>query len=498
MCTISSHNERTSIINAIVKIFYFSITIILASCEKEIFIEPKSSSEHVSYCSAYINSNPAGAQIYVDNKYSGRLTPDTVKWLAKGDHDVRLRFNAVLDTVFKMQTDYSSLNSVYIDYFATFNNYGSIYCKSVPSSANIYLNKQLTDKFTNDTLKYLLPGDYEIRYYHYGFRDDSVTVKVSGGKTVPVNLTLQDTSEWIDYRTVNSAIPSNNIVAFKVDKINNIWIATFNNGLSKFTNQKFTNYTKSNSGLPSDFVTCLAVDQNNVLWVGTMEGLARFDGVNWKQYTIESGLPSNYITALYCDTNGDTYVGTKMGLSSIYEGYVFERMYQSLSLLKSSISSITGNNTGSLWVATTEGIAACFDKEWQTFTKEKNGLLGYEAGHIGITSNGTVWCAFPENPVLKTPGGLMKYEAGIWSEFALSKYIKNELQRVFIDARDNVWLATSAGIYVIWSDGSVGFFAGKQYAMFTSDVRDVLVDKKNKVWFALWGGGIVKCKLKML
>lgn len=497
MFTASFRNKPINLVSAFIIIVCLSSILILSSCEKEIFVEPKNSSEHFSYCSAFINSNPAGAQIYIDNKFSGRITPDTVKWLAQGDHDVRLRFNAVLDTVFKMQTDYSSLKSVYVDYFATFNNYGSIYCQSVPSSANIYLNKNKTGNFTNDTLKYLLPGNYEVKYYHYGFRDDSVTVKVTGGKTASVNVTLQDTSEWIDYRTVNSAIPSNNVVAFKVDNTNNIWIATYDNGLSKFTNQKFKNYNKSNSGLPSDFVTCLEVDQNNVLWVGTMEGLASFDGVNWKKYTTKSGLPSNYITALYCDTEGYTYIGTKMGLASINGDNLFRRIYKDVPILNSSISSIAGNSNGSLWVAAAGGVASCIDKEWETFTKEKNGLLGYDAGYIGIATDGTVWCSFPENPAIKITGGLMKYEGGIWSEFTLSKYIKGRLQRVFIDARDNVWLGTIAGIYVIWSDGSLGYFSGKKYAMFSSDGRDILVDKKNKVWFAFWGGGIVKCKLKM-
>jgi hypothetical protein len=325
------------------------------SCEKEVFVESKNSTEHVNYCSTYISSNPQGARIYIDNKYAGLITPDTVKWLSLGNHNVKLQFNNVLDTVFNIQTEYSAINSVFIDYFATFYHYGKIFCKSTPPSAEIYLNGSSTHQFTPDTLHYKLPGTYKVKLKREYFRDDSASVVVKGGVVSNIELTLQDTSEWIDYRVINSAIPSNNIMAFHVDNNNSIWIATYNSGLSKYTNQKFTNYTKSNSGLPGDMLTCIDVDADNSVWIGTTEGLAKYDGINWLNFNTQSGLPSNYITAIYCDNNRNTYVGTRMGLTLIRDSDVISDFMVNAPLLSNSIFSITGKSDGSLWVASVGG-----------------------------------------------------------------------------------------------------------------------------------------------
>jgi ligand-binding sensor domain-containing protein len=42
-----------------------------------------------------------------------------------------------------------------------------------------------------------------------------------------------------------------------------------------------------------------------------VEGLAKFDGVNWTVYnTSNSGLPDNYVNAIAIDGQGNKWIGT--------------------------------------------------------------------------------------------------------------------------------------------------------------------------------------------
>lgn len=79
----------------------------------------------------------------------------------------------------------------------------------------------------------------------------------------------------------------------------------------------------TDSGLPDPTVTAVAVQSNAVVWVGTINGLARFDGVDWVHYTKRSGaLPDDTVWSLAIDerTSGVTlWAGTGAGLAS-YDG----------------------------------------------------------------------------------------------------------------------------------------------------------------------------------
>lgn len=473
--------------------------ILFYACEKELFVE-SALPETGSYFAAYITSNPQGAEIYINGKYSGKNTPDTVKWLLKGEHTVRLRFNSALDTIFSMRNETGELKSVYIDYLTVFNHYGNLYCTSEPTSAYIYVDGNYTARFTPDTLKYLLPGSYKIKYEQYRHRSDSTLVEVIGGKTTRVNMYLQDTTDWLDYRASNSKIPTDRIVCFDVDMNNAVWIGTFDCGVSRLLNGRFTHYNLSNSSIPSNFVTAIEIDAMNHIWIGTLNGLAEFDGTEWKTYNSSGGLPSNTITALYYSPKGIMYVGTNKGLGIIENGYASPGAQLDIPLLLKPIASITGNRNGDIWVASEGGLSYFSNDEWKMFTRESDGLLSTDAGYTALDISGNLWCSFPIKIYQGNyqAGGLMKFDGTRWVEYPLPITVKGKIQRIYADYRGNVWVATPNGIYMLLPEGGHLLFASKRYAMATYNATDVLVDRKDKVWFALWEGGVVKCKLKLL
>lgn len=68
-----------------------------------------------------------------------------------------------------------------------------------------------------------------------------------------------------------------------------------------------------------NYVVSLAVDADSVVWAGTWgAGLSRFDGKEWRTFTIKDGLPGNHVFALAVN-GGRVWIGTNRGLAS-YDG----------------------------------------------------------------------------------------------------------------------------------------------------------------------------------
>ncbi len=476
------------------KIIPIILLVFTASCQKEVFTESDSSGADKGII--YVNTNPKGAKIYVDGKYSGYNTPDTLKWLSDSLHLITLKFSLIKDTSVRLRPQADVVKSIYVDYFASPSNYGGIKCESNPSNSLIYLNDASTSKNTPAYLSYLFPGSYEVKMSSPGFRSDSSNVIVYGGYDSYIKLTLQDTTSWIDYRINNSAIPSNKVVAVKADKNNNIWVGTLDYGIAKFSKNKFTHYTTSNSGLPYDFITCLDVDINNNLWVGTISGLARFNGTSWKTFDQQgSKIPANYITSIYCAPDGVTYVGTQKGLTKIVNDVPANYSSQTSPLLQNYISSITGTADGKLWVASVGGISYYSAGAWHTYTRQSSGLDGFDAGYLTVDKTGRVWCSFPENLKIGIMGGLMRFDGSNWREFSVPQIPKGKIQNLYCDTRGYVWVSSAIGILLVKPDDAQTLFKDTAYAMTTFDARCVTVDINNNAWFALFGGGIVKCKI---
>lgn len=78
---------------------YFIIIILvltLTSCEEETTSPPP----EVKYGSIFIQSNPTGAQIWVDNTNTGKVTPDSIINLSIGNHSITLKLSGFSDTTF--------------------------------------------------------------------------------------------------------------------------------------------------------------------------------------------------------------------------------------------------------------------------------------------------------------------------------------------------------------------------------------------------------------
>lgn len=111
-----------------------------------------------------------------------------------------------------------------------------------------------------------------------------------------------------------------------------------------------------------NYVVSLKVDKKGIVWAGTWGGgLARFDGSEWKNYTVKDGLPSNHVFMLYMDDNGTVWAGTSHGLAKINaDNKSFTVLKRKDGLYSDNVFSMSKASDGSYWVGSFGGVARLY------------------------------------------------------------------------------------------------------------------------------------------
>ena len=97
-----------------------------------------------------------------------------------------------------------------------------------------------------------------------------------------------------------------------------LWIATFN-GVSRFDGTNWTNYTQAD-GLAHYLVPSIAIENDGTVWFGTAGGVSHFDGSDWTTYTKDDGLVSDAIVSMAIDSAGVKWFGAIEGGVSSFDG----------------------------------------------------------------------------------------------------------------------------------------------------------------------------------
>lgn len=127
-------------------------------------------------------------------------------------------------------------------------------------------------------------------------------------------------------------IGKDNINFVQEDSQKRIWIGTYEKGLILYDSKKrkqLAIYTEKD-GLPSNNVVGLLEDDKHVFWISTTNGLSRYDGRSFRNYTTEDGLPAGvFNTNSYLkDNRGKMYFGTYSGLVSFFPEQIKDNNYR--------------------------------------------------------------------------------------------------------------------------------------------------------------------------
>ena len=212
----------------------------------------------------------------------------------------------------------------------------------------------------------------------------------------------------------------------------------------------------SNSGLPSSQVHEIYQDSRGFIWISTENGLARFDGMDFRTFRFSRGkaeaLASDLVPAVFEDSRGTLWVGTSRGLqifdpdnSSFHSIDLTEPEYAPY--VSDILEIKTGPTSTELWVATSSQGIYILDPQTHERKEDRQDLLNRNLPSLFMNrifqdSAGRVWLAGETS-------GLSVVDAASLQRASIS-IDEDIIVRGFAEDPDNgdILLGTMSGLFI--------------------------------------------------
>ena len=342
-------------------------------------------------------------------------------------------------------------------------------------------------------------------------------------------LTIYDGQEMRNF-TQKDGLPNAPVVDIFQDKVDNVWVASFNpreniGGVSLFQNDSLievfdyehglagnlvnvvnqdlngnilvggnggfqifsgdsTIYYDYTDGVANGWVTSIFTEGNNT-WIGTGDGLVKFNGKKFQNFTTEDGLVNPYIEVIAKAPDGKLWFGTNGGGISIYDGTIFKSLTWADGLPDNRIKDIYFDDTGDVLISTQGGLVKYNGK---TFVMLSPRTLGYDfnfmnPGKISKSQDGIYWIS--DN----AGSGILKYDPrSLMNITKEDSFPRGKINAAASDKNSNLWLASnSKGLIRIVNDKVIETF-GIKNGLRSNQINDVTIDIYNNIWMATENG----------
>ncbi|WP_300671114.1 ligand-binding sensor domain-containing diguanylate cyclase [Desulfoluna sp.] len=268
-----------------------------------------------------------------------------------------------------------------------------------------------------------------------------------------------------------------------------------------------------NEGLPQVSVNAILQDPEGFIWVATQEGLARFDGYEFKTFKHSAkdkrSIADNSTWALARGTNGNLWIGTNGGLSrldTITESFTTSRFEpdNDTSLSDLHVRCLFIDSKKRLWVGTRNGgLNSCVPEEdnalafrrYPAGIENTSGTCGSSIRAICEDSTGLLWVA--------TDKGLSCLNLNVPSRgFTHYRHTPGVRDSLSNDSVLTIYETQDGTLYVGTEDGLNRFNrAKKSFERFYHDpqnpqslshntIATIIQDNTGHVWIGTKGGGL--------
>jgi len=219
---------------------------------------------------------------------------------------------------------------------------------------------------------------------------------------------------------------------------------------------RFDSYTQQN-GLSGNLVYCINQDHEGWLWVGTDQGLSRFDGKRFRNF---SPSPNDSMSI-----NG-------LGIRVIYE-----------------------DKKGNLWIGTENGGLNLFNRDWEGFGQPFNHHLNDQSGEasvydIGEDRDNNLWIATNKNVFLiDSLGDAVKIwhegtdEYDLYRNLVISKIEFDNLGRLWIGTKTLLLIMDPISKKTVWQSNTPNH--NQLY-----NIVDLYHDSNGKMWVSTHSNGL--------
>ena len=234
---------------------------------------------------------------------------------------------------------------------------------------------------------------------------------------------------------------------------------------------------KKKDGLPQNFANPLTQTPDGYLWIGTQEGLARFDGVQFRVFNRKNTpeFKVNIITTLFVDRDSVLWIGTFGGGVLSYKNGAFRSFTYDHGLANDRVQAIYQDGNGYLWIGTGGGGVSVLQEDTiRTFDME-DGLLSDFV--VGVTEDDH------RNLLVATRRGISRREGEAFVPHVALPSPEDRISFMYRDKNTMVWIGTdSRNLYALRE----GAFRKPAFAMkpFPFAVNRMLMEEDGTVWLA--------------
>ncbi|GGF76482.1 hybrid sensor histidine kinase/response regulator transcription factor [Wenyingzhuangia marina] len=260
-------------------------------------------------------------------------------------------------------------------------------------------------------------------------------------------------------------------------------------------------YIDIKDGLANNSVTAIYKDKKGLMWIGTYDGVSRYDAYDFVNYRNQPNdtltLINNKVTCI-SGTLNHIWIGTKKGVS-VYDYLTneFKRQFflntenKSTEFISSEVYDIKEYQSN-VYIATAGQGLFYYDEKNEKLNRVSLKIGNeitktYHVKGIEFDTSGTLWAVISEV-------GIVKMESGSNTLKIVYSGIKDG-NCIINDGESNIWIGYEKGIYKynISTNRHVNY--SKQLKGYP--IKDILCDhKKNELWIATDGNGVVKYNLK--
>lgn len=319
-----------------------------------------------------------------------------------------------------------------------------------------------------------------------------------------------------EYVRVEKGLSQNSVYSIIQDQEGFLWIGTWN-GLNKFDGYSFRTFFRNpnqpEAGLSNSTIVGIAEDSIGSIWVATSKGLNR---IRKSDYTItqfkaddqsEYAIPSDSINTIYSDNQGMIWVGTKRGLiklnpNNLYFKYIEHNPRDFSTLSSNQITAIIKDKDNKMWVGTEHGLNL-LDEEENTIKRfspnqHPHNLLKSTITCLASDSTGSVWVGTPSGVFrCQIPNHTFEWIPIINSPVDQPTSQSQYIQTIFVDNQNQVWAGTKeAGLFIF--DPDLKQFTNTENitqnaSLFrSSSIMTMIQDQNGLYWIGASHKGLIK------
>jgi len=369
---------------------------------------------------------------------------------------------------------------------------------------NYYHNPDDTNSISNNVVVFVQSDSY-----------NNIWVVTLGGidKLILPN-EKQDSLKVVHFSNNQPSISNlQNISGWTKDKNGNIWMSSRQNGLFRLskkeqkkefpTPEQFTYQAEIENSLPSNNLIALTSDTQGNIWIYSDQVFTKVitegEKVSFINHQISGKIPRNINSlSFFIDDSGNAMCGiNNLGLfvynlkkKKLYN-YKNET-YNPRSLINNNITTILKDNSGVLWLGTSNGISKYNpDKnKFRHFEPQPNNpdwLRDPFVFSLCVDKNGEYWAGTNGGNGIYVYNPIEKKFRNITSKPGDKNSLQgNSIYSIFKDSEQNLWIGTNNGLskynYSINSFKNYQNIPGDKNSLPNNFVRCITEDKDKNLW----------------